>query len=500
MRAVEGLVVSGSRRRALAAALAALLTTTSCAAVKVIGIGQAALLGLSSTRVSNYLYNSQPYQKPGFADLSPSADAHHVPVLMGTVEVTDAGYFANPGQVQAVLDTLGPLARRYNLTIVVYAHGWRHNSSPGDHDVLDFQRTLRAIDLIVRQAEPTRSSVVRDARLPRAVVGIYLGWKGKSTFEWPDSWGWLKAAMSLHVYTTFWNRKTAADRAGRGDLRRFLLAVAALHESWRDTTNSYNSNSLNLVGHSFGGHLILTALRDQLEESLIQAETKEPVPSPTIRYMPNDPAAQGVKLERRLHASMGNIILINPAVEEALVRQIYEASRADTFVDGQPPIVSVFSAENDWARNVLFKAGTKLANLGVRYRRNQRRLATTALGSGGELVTDTLRLERRDAEALKWAHEPVGEPERVAKGVGVGVTPAAAWVPEDVREATGRIGLHSRDGVRRSKAAVIATVDKNVIDNHSGFWREGFMEWLVSYVVALDRGQTVPGAAQSASR
>jgi len=489
------------RRACVAGFLLLLAAVPGCTFLQVLGgvaIGQAALIAASTPLVSKHFYNGQPYQPAGFRDLLEADPAHRVPVFLAAVEANDAGYFADPHQVSSILDTLDTLAHHYNLTMVVYAHGWRHNSSEGDQDFANFERTLRALNLIVRVPKDTTSSVLAgDHHLPRAVVGVYLGWKGKSMFEWPDAWGAVKGVLSGHVYTTFWSRKAAAERAGQADLRRFVLALAALRQSWTRTADEYNSNSLNFVGHSFGGDLLLCALRDQLEEALIEREvTDTGHPAASMRRMPNDPAGRGNRLPHRVPTTFGNIILINPAVESAQLRDIYEASRLDTFPNGQPPLVSIFSAENDGARAVLFPIGTELTNNGVHFARGQHRLATQALGSGREFVTDSLRLVVHDPESVRWARQPIGAPEVLAGGVRAAPR-GSNWVPEDVTIDNGKIQLLARDGVRRPKVAVIARVDKQVIDNHSGFWRNGFMQWLVSYVVALDLEQRRPGAASA---
>ena len=473
------------------------LAMSSCAAVKIAAIGQGALVVFSSTRIANYVYNGQPYQQPGLRDVSQRSEPDHLPVFMGAVEVNDAGYLADRRQVEAILHELPNLARRYNLSLVVYAHGWRHNSSENDPDVEHFRSTLRTLDQIVRRTPPTPSSVVENTHLPRVIVGIYLGWKGKTTFEWPDSWGHVKDLLSLHVYTTFWSRKVAADRAGQGDLRRFVVALAALHSDWADESTAYNSNSLNFIGHSFGGHLLLSALRDELEASLIAAES--PLGAPAVVGM----AATGptsIALSSRLPSAMGNIILINPAVEEAQLRYIHDMNGRTTFAPGQPPLISVFSAENDRARSIMFPLGTKVANAGVHFGKGQRRLATTALGSGSEFITDTLRLTRTDRASLQWARQDVGPPDTVAARVTLKSHAAEAWVPQQVMDGNGRLRLFARDGNARASAAVIAKVKKDIIDDHSGFWREGFTEWLVSYVVALDQAQTRPRTGLSSSR
>jgi len=329
--------------------------------------------------------------------------------------------------------------------------------------------------------------------LPRMVVGIYLGWKGKTTFEWPDppKWlGFLKGAASLHVYTTFWSRKTAADRAGQGDMRRFVTTLAELHSGWRMPATSYNSHSLNLIGHSFGGHLLLSALRDQLEATLLAAETRNEGGPPAMLHMPNDPSYQGVRLSERLTSKFGNVLLINPAVEEMHLRYIYEMSRVTQFPDSQPPFISVFSAENDKARSVLFRAGTMLSGGAVHYGPGQGRLATTALGSGQEFVTHRLTLVSETKESERWVRQAVDSSMTIRpRPIPADTTGGVTWAAEDITNPDGRVRLVPIRHERRSRAAVIATVDKRIIDGHSDFWRQGFIEWLVSYVVALDRAQ-----------
>jgi hypothetical protein len=64
--------------------------------------------------------------------------------LLGFVEFDDQGWYQDIRQKDQFLATLRQMdaSNGDKFIIVVYAHGWKHNASAGDGDVLNFQRLL----------------------------------------------------------------------------------------------------------------------------------------------------------------------------------------------------------------------------------------------------------------------------------------------------------------------------------------------------------------------
>jgi hypothetical protein len=125
------------------------------------------------------------------------------------VEFDDQGWFVDRRQMNALLKLLDELENSSEgdpkeVLIQVYAHGWKHNASFGDNNVVCFSRFLERTDLVEKK-------LVSDD--PRTVVGVYLGWRGL-----PYEAGELSNFSS-------WTRKDTAARLGRGGVFELLTRL-----------------------------------------------------------------------------------------------------------------------------------------------------------------------------------------------------------------------------------------------------------------------------------
>ncbi|SFG32117.1 hypothetical protein [Neptunomonas qingdaonensis] len=89
------------------------------------------------------------------------------------VEFDDQGWFADRRQMEALFELLKTLEEKNDgsTLIYVYAHGWKHNASSCDNNVVCFSRLLERTDLLQRINSDCASP-------PRNVVGVYIGWRG----------------------------------------------------------------------------------------------------------------------------------------------------------------------------------------------------------------------------------------------------------------------------------------------------------------------------------
>src|SRR6185312_12296408 len=92
---------------------------------------------------------------------------------------------------------------------------------------------------------------------PWQVVPVYIGWRGESAWRpaWYNlwlTWPWREG--------TFFGRKAAAERVGHGEFAVALMSISAKWRSWRMSDNrDERSNSLVLMGHSFGAAALFAA-------------------------------------------------------------------------------------------------------------------------------------------------------------------------------------------------------------------------------------------------
>lgn len=125
---------------------------------------------------------------------------------------------------------------------LVYVHGWKNNGNPAGagarpQDVERFTSALAELGFRAAQASPAN---------PVPVVGIYIGWKGKSLMG-PGMFTWL----------SYWGRRNTANRVGRDPLTTLLNRVI-------DTSVTAESDQSRVVlaGHSFGARVLERAVEN----------------------------------------------------------------------------------------------------------------------------------------------------------------------------------------------------------------------------------------------
>jgi hypothetical protein len=103
-----------------------------------------------------------------------------------------------PSQVSRALEHIRQANRREaGIVSVIFIHGWNHDAWEGDSNVEQLRALLQNI------ADNEREQTVRP---PRDVVGVFLGWRGKT------------GRIPILRIATFFNRRGAASRIAEGDL------------------------------------------------------------------------------------------------------------------------------------------------------------------------------------------------------------------------------------------------------------------------------------------
>ena len=87
--------------------------------------------------------------------------------LLGFVEFDDQGWLWDRKQADTLIDRLvGKDALESGLIMVVYVHGWRHNASFADDNVVSFRETLQRISSYEQLASRN------EGRPTRKVAGV----------------------------------------------------------------------------------------------------------------------------------------------------------------------------------------------------------------------------------------------------------------------------------------------------------------------------------------
>lgn len=279
------------------------------------------------------------------------------------VEYDEFGRPYNRGQLDQAVARAAEVAED-NGIVVVFVHGWHHDAAPGDNNVSGFRAVLqRAVD--IDKAYPTLK--------PRPVLGIYVGWRGESVnsdhwYSWPFS------------QLTFWDRKNTAQNVGNGDVYELLLRLSYIR-------GAHDKSRLVLIGHSFGGAIMYSALSHKLIEQL------QPPPS----------AGPAKKTLRDWDLAM----LVNPAFEAMKLRPQLEIARSQEYAGTQTPHLVLITTQADWATGTAFPLGRSVSTLFDKYADEDaagRSLNNTAVGQYIPFITHQVALSdgcRRGADDNK---------------------------------------------------------------------------------------------------
>lgn len=224
------------------------------------------------------------------------------------LEFTERGNLFNSEAKEIVLSQIESYSKKKEgIAVFVFVHGWKHNASFEDSNVVSFKKALDSVS-------SNKNNVLGN----RKIFGVYLGWRGLSLH-----------GMGSETFT-FWDRKAVAQEIGKGGVTDILINLEQIDQH-------QSKNILFVVGHSFGGAVTLSALH----ETLLERATFK-------KFNKNE------KME---HFGDG-IILINPAIEANQILQLEDVAHeiSDSTLNGQK-IIHVISSEGDSATKIAFPIG-----------------------------------------------------------------------------------------------------------------------------------------------
>lgn len=247
------------------------------------------------------------------------------------------------------------------LSIVVFAHGWKHTAQADDTNVRAFRRLLADLDAVEQGSS---------AHCPRRIVGLYVGWRGvASTLGDP-----LENA-------TFWNRKEAAGRVAQGDARVLFSHLRTIQDNanveWNDDVersraavvrNSHAQNApapaappvdpckkrvrLSFAGHSFGGGIIYTSIAQALIKDVVELGHAEAL-------------QQALPVDQRIRPILQRegdlVVVVNPAIEATRFEPLFRAVSEARLPHYHTPIFIAITSTEDRATKEAFPAGRWLS-------------------------------------------------------------------------------------------------------------------------------------------
>jgi len=283
------------------------------------------LLILISACVVNQPYRSHFVDQPCYLvqpDCDQSFIEQHLAFDLTFLEFTERGNLYNRNHASDVMNFIDTYAKSDNgAAVFVFVHGWKHTANASDSNVTQFK------DFLAKAAE---NEIVGR----RKVIGVYVGWRGKST------------NIPLVKETTYWARKSVAEEIGSGgatevlsELQQILVSQFEQH----DAQQRLPKNSYVIIGHSFGGAIVLSAMHDVLLHELIQS-------AGAMRSSNTNTCA---KVKR----FADGIVLLNPAIEANKIILLKEAAARCQFNNDQPTLMHIVSTDADLATKRYFPIG-----------------------------------------------------------------------------------------------------------------------------------------------
>ncbi|MEW8139490.1 MAG: hypothetical protein AB2761_20700 [Candidatus Thiodiazotropha endolucinida] len=228
-------------------------------------------------------------------------------------EFTDRGNTFSDTIINDILEKVREKVDDDGAIIIVFVHGWKHNSHELDENLNSFKRTLSFISKNI-------SNVLIGER---RVIGLYIGWRGAS-FDIP-----------LFDNLTFWTRQDVAEDVGDGGVNRLIMNLDAIIEQ-RD------QSAMVVIGHSFGGAMVVAALTEILADRFSQYTRS------------NKEIANGVG---------DAVIVLNPAIQANKILPLIDIAVNAQYQPQQPPIFISLSSDDDLATHLAFPIGQVLASL-----------------------------------------------------------------------------------------------------------------------------------------
>ena len=267
-----------------------------------------------------------------------SRDGNRNHYLLGFIEFDDQGQLWNRKQMSAVVTELKKRALGHELLIVVFVHGWKHSAAPGDENIDTFRNALA-------QLSDAEAQIAEDLRtVKREVVGVYLGWRGGSVT--------LKGLKEF----TFWDRKNTAQKVGHGGVTEVLSRLERIKKDNDGTESGRSRTRLVVVGHSFGGLVVHTALTQILQDRFVQTADRA-----------------GVKSNIEGFADL--VVLINPAFEAMQFSSLSDmATERNGYSASQLPLILEMTSEADSATGFWFPWGRRVSTWFEETRPDQKRL------------------------------------------------------------------------------------------------------------------------------
>lgn len=347
---------------------------------------------------------------------------------------------------------------RPRLRLVLFAHGWKNNARLCNDNVCCFRTFLSRLAADSRVAEQRSKGFLG----PTRVIGVYVGWRG------------LSATVQPFKSLTFYSRKRAAANVGQGE----LVEVLSFLDRYQRNLNAETPNRCRLVilGHSFGGAMVFSAVANVLKSRVIEAR---------VRTMLD-------REEAPIEGFGDLVVLVNPAFEASLYAPLHEViGYFSEFSRRQSPLMVILASETDTSTRFYFKVGRWLETVFQRAGpRSPRDMLVRTVGNYEPFVTHeasvapdaglrrlkTLRGVVDNCECtLPMSEVDTAAVDRFLSILRLGPEEAAAALKPTLCPGSERLGVVSLDCVVNRPPGLplwVVRAENDVVGGHSGFFTQ----------------------------
>jgi len=362
------------------------------------------------------------------------------------IEFSERGNLYSREDTRKVFDFIDRKANQEDgAAVFVFVHGWKNNAEFDNKNVRQFR------DFLSRAAE---NAVVGE----RKVIGLFLGWRGDVTN--------VPIARNL----TYWGRKSVAEEIGSGGVTEVFakLNQILIEQYEEESTNSaLYKNTYVIIGHSFGGAIVLSALHDVLLDQLVDA-------NPLIY----NESGQCHKIKRFADA----LVLLNPAIEANRAILLKEAAARCNFKEDQPRLMHVLSSDGDNATRIFFPIG-QYVNL--------------ALPSSPKKLERAINGKKIIIDERKMDLNTIGNLKQLRTGYLSFDKKAQSWAIADCMDDLGECGITGKKQQRnhfpinKNDPLSFIKTDRNFIKNHGdvfGCYVQSYITAIIFETQAIDKG------------
>ena len=177
--------------------------------------------------------------------------------------------------------------QRKSNVVIAFIHGWRHDSKLGNDNVSDLRHYA------AHTARFLADRCIAEGRFcGTEVTAIYVGWRGarvdevkiKETFG--HRIGGLLAGATMWI--TLFDRKPISEEVGPAAITALRGLDRILDKKKSQSASpvlpagaASNEQRMIVIGHSLGGNMLMTGLKDQLIKNVIRHEPTKFFRSPS---------------------------------------------------------------------------------------------------------------------------------------------------------------------------------------------------------------------------